>query len=177
MSKNIPKSEKPIDLDKDKRRPPFKEHRIQYQGRCMTVFQWATHLGLSWQGIMTRHQRYGVSPRMFAPKAKPGLKPKRFDLGNSTIVENPEPLTQGSVLRLIAYLIEDAKQEMLVRAPQDLRFCQAQDFLCDEGGALSWWLDLAGDIDVEAARASLKHWATVSYKELRNASGRIQRTR
>ncbi len=73
-------------------------------------------------------------------------------------------ISHQSILRLVAYMIEDAKQEMVTRDPRSLQFQNAEFFLKAVGGRLSWWLS-GTDLDVDAARESLREYATTGYKK------------
>ncbi len=166
--------ENPIDLDADSSES-FMYHRISFAGRCMTVSEWADHLGMTKKGMLSRYRLYGLVAEMFTPKKK--FKKNSWEGLAAPGCENPLCFSYGGILRLVRYLIEDAKQEMLIRKPGSLKFREAQNFLTDSGGSLSWWL-VGTDINVKAARRALREFATTGWKkqrELPNAK-KIKRT-
>ncbi len=146
----------------------FMQHRIRYQGRCMTVAEWAIHLGLTQNGMRNRYRQFGITPEMFATSGSKcaWVENKK---GNGCIKRygNPDSLSRKSIFRLVTYLINDAKQEMLVNDLGAFRFNDAQKFLKDVDGNLTWWLECL-DIDVIGARTALREYATSGYKKERN---------
>ncbi len=156
-------NDSPVDIDADSDLY-FMQHRVKYQGRCMTVAGWASYLGLTENGMRSRYQQFGLTPAMFVPNKT--HKNDAWSNISAPCCKNPLSLSRKSIFKLVAYLIDDAKQEMLVTDERSLRFKDAQNFLKDVGGGLSWWLACL-DIDIKDARTALREYATSGYKKER----------
>lgn len=149
-----------------------------------TGIDWIQFLKISSSTFIRRYYVYGYSdPRMLYTKdeMKSAISKKKSETAPSKWKEVPSPpkelsvpktsksnltFTRASCIELAAAVIQNAKEnlvDLLKREPMKdgdfVNYYGSRRFLMDGSGNLSFWLDLADNIDTKTARKALYAYA------------------